>query len=200
MGRKPQITKEQILQAAYEILKEEGYSAVNIKNIAVMTGFSTQPISWQFGNMQGLRKELYLYAAKQLFGDMELRIAGMNAMEAFFETGKIYISNACEYPNVFRFLCVDDPGDIVPASNNAVELLGDEFIKVMLAKELRLSKEKVNKAVSDIVIYTHGLAVLLLWDAFKVDKQTAYEMIYNHAELCFAQLGIDVKQYISFKN
>ena len=147
MGRKTQITKEMMLQAAYEILKEEGYPMVNIKTIAAKVGCSTQPISWQFGNMQGMRKELYKYASEQIFGDIEQRIANMNAMEAFFESGKIYISNACDYPNVFRFLCVDDPGDIVKESSNIAELLGDEFIKEMLAKEIELPRETIDKAV-----------------------------------------------------
>ena len=197
MGRKTQITKEIMLQAAYEILKEEGYSMVNIKTIAAKVGCSTQPISWQFGNMQGMRKELYKYASEQIFGDIEQRIANLNAMEAFFESGKISISNACEYPNVFRFLCVDDPGDIVEKSSSVVDLLGDDFIKEMLVKEIELPKETINKIVADIVVYTHGLAVMLLWDAFKMDKQAAYGMIYNQASLVFGQYGIDVKKYVS---
>ena len=117
---------------------EEGYPMVNIKTIAAKVGCSTQPISWQFGNMQGMRKELFKYASEQIFGDIEQKIANMNAMEAFFETGQIYISNACEYPNVFRFLCVDDPGDIVEKSSSVADLLGDDFIKEMLAKEIEL--------------------------------------------------------------
>ena len=197
MGRKTQITKEIMLQAAYEILKEEGYPMVNIKTIAAKVGCSTQPISWQFGNMQGMRKELYKYASEQIFGDIEQKIANMNAMEAFFETGKIYISNACEYPNVFRFLCVDDPGDIVEKSSSVADLLGDDFIKEMLVKEIELPKETINRITADIVVYTHGLAVMLLWDAFKMDKQAAYGMIYNQASLVFGQYGIDVKKYVS---
>lgn len=197
MGRKTQITKELMLQAAYEILKDEGYHAVNIKTIAAKAGCSTQPISWQFGNMQELRKELYIYASEKIFGSINMKIANMNAMEAFFETGKIYISNACDYPNVFRFLCVDDPGDIVKESSNIVELLGDEFIKEMLAKEIELPRETIDKVVADIVIYTHGLSVMLLWDAFKMDKKAAYELVYNQAALCFGQFGIDVKKYVS---
>ena len=47
------------------------------------------------------------------------------------------------------------------------------------------------------MVYTHGLAVMLLWDAFKMDKQAAYGMIYNQASLVFGQYGIDVKKYVS---
>ena len=200
MGRKTQITKEQMLQAAYEILSEQGYSAVNIKTIAAKVGCSTQPISWQFGNMQGLRKELFMYASQKLYGGIEQRIANMNAVEAFFETGKIYLSNAYDYPNVFRFLCVDDPGDIVEGSNNIVELLGDEFIKDILSNELALPRDIIDRVVSDIIIYAHGLAVLLLWEAFDLEKSVAYKMIYDHAVLCFGQYGVDVKKYIPLQD
>ena len=57
--------------------------------------------------------------------------------------------------------------------------------------------ETINRITADIVVYTHGLAVMLLWDAFKMDKQAAYGMIYNQASLVFGQYGIDVKKYVS---
>lgn len=195
MGRKTQITKDTMLQAAYEILKDDGYAVVNIKTIAAKVGCSTQPISWQFGNMQGLRKELYMYASNKISEDMKDRILGEKAMEVFFETGKKYISNAYEYPNVFRFLYVDDPGNIADGQSGLAELLGDDFVKEMLVKETGLTKDIVDKIVADIVIYTHGLATLLLWDEIKMEKEAVYEMIYYQAVRCFSQYGVDVTEY-----
>ena len=58
MGRKTQITREMILKAAYELLDESGIGAVAIKTIAARLGCSTQPVSWQFGSMLELKKEL----------------------------------------------------------------------------------------------------------------------------------------------
>ncbi|MBQ6431998.1 MAG: TetR/AcrR family transcriptional regulator, partial [Oscillospiraceae bacterium] len=52
MGRKVRITREMILQAAYEILDEAGIGAVGIKAIASRLGCSTQPVSWVFGSMK----------------------------------------------------------------------------------------------------------------------------------------------------
>ena len=59
MGRKTQITREMILKAAYELLDESGIGAVAIKTIAARLSCSTQPVSWQFGSMLELKKELY---------------------------------------------------------------------------------------------------------------------------------------------
>jgi len=196
MARKIEVTKEKMLQTAYEILKENGYDAVNIKTIAAKVGCSTKPISWQFGNMHEMRKEIYKYTKGHLYAGIEEKLSHLSALEAFFETGKIYISNAIDYPNVFRFLCVDNPGDIVDENKSMNDLLGDDFIKERLIKELSLPKEDVERMVADIVIYTHGLATMLLWDSFKLDKQTAFQMIYDQGLMCFSKYGIDLNEYM----
>lgn len=197
MARTIEVTKEKMLQAAYEILKEDGYDAVNIKTIAARVGCSTKPISWQFGNMHEMRKEIYKYTNHMLYAGIEEKLSKLSAIDAFFETGKIYISSAIDYPNVFRFLCVDDPGDIVDRKNSIYDLLGDDFIKERFIKELSLSKEVVEQIVADIVIYTHGLATMLLWDSFNLDKKTAFQMIYDQGLMCFSKHGVNLDNYIS---
>ncbi|MCR4585727.1 MAG: TetR/AcrR family transcriptional regulator, partial [Lachnospiraceae bacterium] len=57
MGRKTTITKDMILEAAYELLDGSGISSVGIKQIAASLNCSTQPVSWHFGSMMELRKE-----------------------------------------------------------------------------------------------------------------------------------------------
>lgn len=196
MARKIEISKEVMLQAAYEILKEDGYDSVNIKTIAAKVGCSTKPISWQFGNMPQMRKEIYKYAANQLYGGIPEKILKMNAVEAFFETGKIAISNAIDNPNVYSFLCVDDPGDIVDGNKSINEYLGDDAIKKKLVEELKLPEELVIRLVGDIVIYTHGLATMLLWNGIRLEKQTAFQMIFEQGVRCFAPYGVDLNDYI----
>lgn len=197
MGRKTQITKEAMLQAAFEILEQDGYTAVNIKAIAAKVGCSTQPISWQFGNMQGLRSELFTYAGNIIWGHIHPDIEGMNAIAAFFESGKAYIAAACEHPKVFRFLCVDDPGDLIEKKSNYMDMLGDKYVKEMLALEIKLSNEEINKLVSEIVIYTHGLATMMLWNSFKLEKEDAFKLVYEHAERVFKDYGINASEYVS---
>lgn len=50
--------KDRILKAAMDVLIRDGFSAVNIKSVAKELGCSTQPIAWQFGNMDNMRKAL----------------------------------------------------------------------------------------------------------------------------------------------
>ena len=113
MGRKTKITKEMILDAAYELLDSSGIGAVGIKQIAAKLGCSTQPVSWQFGSMTEMKKELYLYAAEKMYGGLEKEMQGREAIEAFFLSGLRYLSIACDHPHVFRFLNVDDTLDTI---------------------------------------------------------------------------------------
>lgn len=199
MGRRKQITKEMMLEAAYDILESKGYSAVNIQAIATKVGCSTQPISWQFGNMLGLRKELYQYAEMRLTRDLDNQLSNLNALEALYEAGKIHISCALEKPSVFRFVYVDDPSEIFSVNLDMKDRIGNPIIKERLVDELGLSREIIDKVIADIIIYTHGLSVLILWESMKIDKEKAFEMILEHANLCFKQFGIDLFERLGIK-
>ena len=52
------VTTEAVLQAAEEVLREKGFSAVNARNVAEKLGYSTQPIYLCFENMDQLRQAL----------------------------------------------------------------------------------------------------------------------------------------------
>ena len=66
MPSSPKIQKEAILKTAFDLLLREGYASINIKTVAAELGCSTQPISRQFGSMEGFRKELLVYCLTQL--------------------------------------------------------------------------------------------------------------------------------------
>lgn len=69
-----------------------GYSALNITALAKEIGCSTQPISWHFGNMDGLRKELSKYALS--YANDKMRSSYNNGIEAFANVGIAYVNIA----------------------------------------------------------------------------------------------------------
>ena len=194
MGRKTQVTKEMILEAAYELLDEAGIGAVGIKSIAAKLGCSTQPVSWQFGSMTELKKELYFYAGNKHYGPLLEAMKGKNAVEAFLVSGKYYLSGACDHPHVFRFLNVDDPMDTVgedPGDGRSIfEFQFDEAAFKLLSKEYDVSPKLLSEAVRDTVIYTHGLALMMMADSYKLSKAKAYKMMYNVGATLLEKVGI----------
>ena len=198
MGRKVKISREMILQAAYELLDESGLGAVAIKSIASKLNCSTQPVSWHFGSMAELKKELYNYSAGMLYGSLPEEMKGKSAIDAFFVSGVRYISNACDHPNVFRFVNVDDPMDTVGERLNGdgsiFDLQFDEDAAKLLAEEYDVSPEAIGNAVRDTVIYTHGLAVMMMFDSYRLPKEEACRMIHDMGMKQLEMIGIRVEK------
>lgn len=195
MGRKVRITREMILEAAYELLDESGINAVAIKSIAAKLDCSTQPISWHFGSMTDLKKKLFEYSVHKLYDQMNEEMQGKSAIDAFFASGVRYITNACDHPNVFRFVNVDDPvstiGENIHGENSIFSMQFDEDAVKLLSKEYDVSPELIGATVKDIVIYTHGLAVMLMYDSFRLPKEEACAMVYNTGLKLLKTIGID---------
>ncbi|SMC44476.1 transcriptional regulator, TetR family [Oscillospiraceae bacterium] len=198
MGRKTKITREMILDAAYELLDESGIGAVAIKPIAAKLGCSTQPISWQFGSMTELKKELFFYAAGKMGAIMSSSMEGKEAVEAFFISGVVYISLACEHPHIFRFLCVDDPtesvGEEVLEGASIFNMQFDMEAVGLIAKEYKVPEEKLSPLVRDVVIYTHGLAAMMMYDSFRLPRETACMMMYELGERMLESVGIELPE------
>lgn len=197
MGRKTRITKEMILEAAYELLDKEGMGAVQIKTIAAKLGCSTQPVSWQFGSMTELKKELFLYSRYKLYAPFAEKTKGKAALEAFFISGLCYISNACDHPNVFRFVCVDDPVNTIGEALHEGSIFESQFdanSARALAEEYKISPDVIGSAVRDVVIYTHGLSVMMMFDSYKLPKKQACEMVYNTGVTILKTVGVETKK------
>ncbi len=184
-----------ILEAADELLDEAGIGAVAIKQIAAKLNCSSQPISWQFESMTNLKKELYPYAANKLYGSLEEKMKGKDAVEAFFISGVHYISQACDHPNVFRFINVDNPKDTIGESvygdASIFTLQFDKNAARMLAAKYDKPVEMIGEVVRDTVIYTHGLAVMMMFDSYRLPKETACKMIYDMGMKMLKAIGIE---------
>ncbi len=195
MGRKAKIDKTMILEAAYELLDEGGIEAVAIKSIASKLNCSTQPISWHFGSMTELKKELYFFASNKLFEVLPEKMEGKPAFEAFFISGVHYISCACDHPNVFRFINVDSPektiGESITGNSSIFMFQFDKEALKLIASEYDIPEEELGKAVRDVVIYTHGLAVMMMFDNFRMPKEEALRMVYEVGVKIMGSIGVE---------
>ena len=192
MGRKATVTKEKILETGFDMIEESGYQSVNIKTLAAKVGCSTQPISWHFGNMGELRKELFRYCEDRMWGGIEERFDMNEPVSAFFETGKNFISIAAEHKNLFRFLYVDDPGSVLGGDKSLIDSLGDSRIISTMAKHYGRRQEEMRRVITDVVIYTFGVAMLLTWTHSGLTKDDAFAMIYNEGRERFKAMGIEI--------
>lgn len=96
--------KEDIINVAYNIVKNEGYEGVNARRIARELGCSVQPIFHNFSSMDELNKEVYVKIYDKY---KEYMISGKDNKEnAYKHMGLAYIKFAKDYPEFLRFcLC-----------------------------------------------------------------------------------------------
>lgn len=101
MPPKQSITRERILESAYEIVIEQGLQQITARNVAAKLRCSTQPIYWYFNNKQDFLHSVYLYINKryiyEMFGVLEKR-------DFFIEMTKWLISISKQSQYLFSVL------------------------------------------------------------------------------------------------
>ena len=107
MAPKVKITKEEIVAAAIELVRQRGEVALNARNIATALNCSTQPIFSNFSSMEELRMEV-ITAADQLCNQYIKKEVEGEAYPAYKATGMAYIRFAKEERELFKLLYMRD--------------------------------------------------------------------------------------------
>lgn len=176
MPSSPKIPKDMILEYALKMLVRDGYDAINIKAIANEIGCSTQPISWHFGNMDGLRSALSEYA--QNYANNKLLNIQENAVHSFLDIGLNYLDIAFDEPNLFIYLYMNGGSGCVAGDVSFFSNVGQNAILTeQLAKQLGISNELARAFVQNLTIYTHGLASYIATDVVNISKENAKQML-----------------------
>lgn len=191
MARKTTISKEIILESALKMLIRDGYQSINIKTLAAEIGCSTQPIAWHFENMEGLRKELAVYAKE--YALKKASSPADNAVDAFEQMGRAYIDMAIDESNLFRFLYLGENPISRPYTLNDLNTKAEIAMAEHIAEETGMTVEQAVRCIRNTVIYSHGLAVMLATGVFRADENEVMSMI-KHASESFAASEKGVRQ------
>ena len=189
MPSSPKIKKEDMLQAALEIVAQDGYAALNIKAVAKKLGCPTAPISWQFGGMDGLRQELIPFAEQYV----EKTYYGFSKNEfvTFEQRGKGTIDLALEKPYLFRFLYTGERSQLL---SNGFELKPDPSDETnmyeKIADLLGITVEQVMDFVMTMMVYTQGIGALIASGIVQDTKENMYRMLHNTGMIYLKGLGV----------
>ncbi|MBE6096919.1 MAG: TetR/AcrR family transcriptional regulator [Schwartzia succinivorans] len=196
MGSIARIPKDQILDAALKMLIRDGYDSINIKTLAKELGCSTQPISWHFGSMPNLRKELteaaFQYADKKMIPPPD----DVVAIDRFREMGNRYIDLAYDEPNLARFLTEAHEGHTF--AEQFIEILDrsmDETMSRQIADVLSVSVDQAEHLIQTLMLYVQGLVTMILSDRAQLEsKEAAYEMIKRVGRNYMIGIGADMER------
>lgn len=198
MPRSVQITKEKILAAAIDILIRDGYYAVNIKSIAKELKCSTQPIAWQFGNMDNMREALTREAV--IYANQKMMPTSENCIEAFWQIGYAYINLAFDTPNLFRFVYMGESKNYCRGGFDSI--LTDRGNAVLIDKlyqYLNISREQADALFQRMIVYTHGIVSLVVAGVLNCTREQVCAIVKDFASdlLSLTGANVDVQAIIS---
>ncbi len=102
MPPRAKITKEMVIDAAFEVTRAEGVENVNARTVAKKLGCSTQPVMYHFAKIEDMKKAAYEKSC--WFHSEYLLNIPETKEDVLLEIGLNYIRFAVEEPNLFRFL------------------------------------------------------------------------------------------------
>lgn len=193
MGRKTQISKEIVLEAALKMLVRDGYVAINIKTLSKEIGCSTQPLVWHFGNMEGLRKALAEYALN--YANSKMCPTAENVIAAFEQVGTAYIHIAVTEPNLFRFLYLEGYNGL-PSDNFDALITGKDNAALVkrISKEFAISEENAGRYLQNTIIYTHGIATLAATGVINASEKEIMQFVNRAADTFLFQEGVSLEK------
>ena len=172
MPPKVKITKEYIIKTAIDIVRDKGADAINARNIASVLNCSTQPIFFNFDNMEEL-KLAAVAEAERIFEEFMNKEIGKGEYPAYKASGMAYIRFAFEEKELFKLLYMRDR---THENINEVSELNNRM-KNMVKDNVELSDDKAQLFHLEIWAYVHGIATMLATSYLQFDFSFISKMI-----------------------
>ena len=187
MPPKAKITKEMIIDAAFEVTRDDGAENVNARTVSKKLGCSTQPIMYHFATIEDMKKAVY---EKSCWFHSEYLISIPETQEdVMLGIGLNYIRFAVEEPNLFRFLFQSG----FAVENSILQMVDADELKPVLSvmqKEMKLNEEQTKEFFLTLALFVHGYASIIANNSLEFDEAVAathLERVYIGAILALQE-------------
>ena len=155
---KIKISKEMILDAAFEIVRNYGMEKLSNRELANKLKCSIRPIYYQFENSEELQKELYIKIEKYFY---QFLLDNMvEDIPKYKQVGINYIKFAKKEKKLFQTLFINETG-LTP--NAFISKEGNDYqeIEKLIKLSTNLNDEDIKKFHTKMWIFCHGIATLV---------------------------------------
>ena len=173
MPPRAKVTREMVLDAAFEIVRSRGIEELNVRTVAERLNCSTQPVLYSFRTVDEIKEAVYGKADEYHTAYIMPDETDEDPMLAL---GLKYIRFGHEEKNLFRFLFQTNQFggmDIVTLmhSPNLGGIIG------ILSSELKCDEEEAVNMFLTLFTAAHGLASLLANNAMPYDEARSRKML-----------------------
>lgn len=178
MPPKSMFTKDEIIDAALCVIRENGISALTARALAAKLGCSVKPIFGLFKNMDEVQQEV-IKAAARLYQKKMVQEISEKRYPPYKAVGISYIRFAKDEKNLFKLLYMRD-------RSNEEKAEGEETQKLieLIQKTTGLDKKTAYLFHLETWIYIHGIATMIATDYLDWDM----EFVSNSITDCYIGL------------
>ena len=174
MPTKIRISKDMILDAAFEIVRKDGMEKLSNRELANKLKCSIRPIYYQFENVEQMQKELYMkieqYFYKFLLDNM------IEGIPQYKQVGINYIKFAKKEKKLFQTLFMSDTG-LTPDA--FVSKAGKDYkeIEKLVRISTNLKDDDIKDFHTKMWIFSHGIATLVANGTVKLTDNQIQELL-----------------------
>lgn len=167
MPPKAKITKEMVIDAAFEIARTEGAEQINARTVSQKLGCSTQPVMYHFAKIEDLKQAVYKKSDR--FHTSYLMNVDEQSEDFMLGIGLNYIRFAIEEPHLFRFLFQSG----YAVENSLLEMIDSEELKPLLVAMQEaggMNEEQMKEVFLTIALFAHGYASIAANNSLEYDE------------------------------
>lgn len=166
MPPKKRVTKADIIDTAFQIVKSEGVDTLNARNIAKALGCSTQPVFYEFKTMDELKREVLQKAGMYFLEYINQSIVANDQLLSF---GIAFVEFVQKERYLYQLIFMSG------ALNefNILEVCeGNNDLVNNIAKLYNLKRNNAEKVFIQLTLYVQGIASVLYSnnEAFQSDS------------------------------
>ena len=186
MPPKVKVTKEDIINAAVEIVRNSGAQAINARTVASVLNCSTQPVFSNFATMEELRLAV-VEKADIICGDYIRREVESGKFPTYKASGMAYIRFAKEEKELFKLLYMRDrANETIPESSE----LGDKM-EAVVQSNTGLSRTDAKLFHLEMWAYVHGIAAMVATGFVNLDWELVSRMLSDAYQGMRKQYGME---------
>jgi AcrR family transcriptional regulator len=184
MPPKKRFEENTIIDAAFQVIRNEGFQAVTARSIAAELGSSTTPIYWVLESMDKVEDALR-QKAFALIAEYQVKKYTDNV---FINMAIGYVNFARQEPRLFQFLQLENKLPLNPGEDGE---LGERITSILGEKPPyenyfgKIDQKSMDTLTLQSWIFVHGLAVAVSSNMLKFDSEKDIENLITSAGSAF---------------
>lgn len=160
MPRKVQFSREMIIDAAIEMIREQGSESINARDLGLRIGSSSRPLFTAFKNMNELLAAVRAEASERFLRYMKVAEETDNGEPVSKRMGLRIVQFAYEEPNLYKF--IHWSGGTMPDVAALSEIMAVQYMR-----DYQLTHDEALVFFRQMMIFSLGLCSMITHKVYK---------------------------------